>query len=285
MIDLETLDDITKINNNIDKKSFFSRAFTYFAFPSILVLSHKDKLNVITEKLFGSIEQNNTLKQYNYKKSEDKREIDNIISNIEYKIDIFAILQNLSLLMKDENNKEKLTNYSKMLITQSFFGMNFKNVRSYYEELENTEKYKEILEIMGNYNKLFRGSQDVKNFLKKYRFIYGDIIDFYKRIDIYSFGIMLLQSLDIAINKKIITTQQEQMIVELTEIIYRCCIQKENCENINDIVVDFEKIVGKFVENQSNGSPDKKRRKGVSVNKTPTINDVKKTLVFPEFTP
>jgi hypothetical protein len=220
MIDLETLNDITKINNNIDKKSFFSRAFTYFAFPSILVLSHKDKLNVITEKLFGTIEQNNTLKQYNYKKNEEKREIDNVITNIEYKIDIFAILQKLSLLMKDENNKEKLTNYSKMLITQSFFGMNFENVRSYYEELENTEKYKEILEIMGNYNKLFRSSQDVENFLKKYRFIYGDIIDFYKRIDIYSFGIMLLQSLDIAIKKNIITTKHEEMIVELSEIIY-----------------------------------------------------------------
>jgi hypothetical protein len=200
-------------------------------------------------------------------------------------MDIFAILQKLSLLMKDENNKEKLTNYSKILITQSFFGMNFENIRSYYEELENTEKYKEILEIMGNYNKLFRSSQDVKNFLDNYKYVYGDIIDFYKRIDIYSFGIMLLQSLDIAINKKIITTQQEQMIAELSEIIYRCCVQKESCENIDDIVVDFEKIVGKFVENQNNGSPDKKRRKFVSENKTPTINDAKKTLVFPEFSP
>ena len=281
MIDLETLGDITKITK--DKKEFLSSSFTYFAFPSIIALSHKDKVNLITEKLFGSILQNDTVKQYSVKNTE---EIDNIITNNEYKVNGFAILQGLTFLVEGEKNKKKLSEFSKTLISQAFFGMEFDNIRNYSQDIDKTEKYKEILAIMKIYNDIFISSQDVDKFLKDFKYISGDILDFYKRIDIYSFGIMLLQSMDIAMKKKILTSNMSQKIIELSEIAYRCCIQKERCESIDDIVIDFENILKKPTELPEIVSPDKKRRKEVSESKkTPTLTDAKSKLIFPRFSP
>lgn len=78
-------------------------------------------------------------------------------------------------------------------------------------------------------------------------------LDIFKRIDIYSFGIMVLSAINNYLSKKqdIIHETLRTIIMKLYEFVYICCIQTEKCADINELVKRYAKIITDYDKNRS----------------------------------
>jgi len=72
-------------------------------------------------------------------------------------------------------------------------------------------------------------------------------MDLFKRIDIYSFGILILQCISRYLNKNYRTVIDDpkfcEKMIELYGIIKKCCYQKERVANINEIIPVYKAVV------------------------------------------
>jgi serine/threonine protein kinase len=87
-------------------------------------------------------------------------------------------------------------------------------------------------------------------FIKTFNDINEFKMDLFKRIDIYSFGIMILgcisQYLNYAAQKPMDDNKREN-IIKLYEIAYKCCYQEERVANIDTIISNYETLVNSMM--------------------------------------
>ena len=76
-------------------------------------------------------------------------------------------------------------------------------------------------------------------------------LDLFKRIDIYSFGIMVLEVIYNYINRnhRMMNKDLRKMIVQLYDFVEVCCIQTEKCADIDELVKRYEKIITDYDKN------------------------------------
>jgi hypothetical protein len=117
-------------------------------------------------------------------------------------------------------------------------------------------------------------------------------LDLFKRIDIYSFGIMVLEVIYNYINEnnEKIDESLRTMIMELYDFVEKCCIQTERCADINTLVTEYESIIDKLVSPKEsntrktttqNNKHMRNNRNPYDNNYVPNIDDVKH-LLFPK---
>jgi serine/threonine protein kinase len=98
-------------------------------------------------------------------------------------------------------------------------------------------KYDQLERIIIHFNKIFTNAfNDIDEFK----------MDLFKRIDIYSFGIMILYCIKQYLNSARNPTRNESVnekIVKLYEIVFDCCYQKERVADINIIIETYKDIV------------------------------------------
>lgn len=74
-------------------------------------------------------------------------------------------------------------------------------------------------------------------------------LDIFKRIDIYSFGILILSCINGYVSwkntqpDKIIVPDIREFMLKMYKIAYDCCIQLDKCSNFNKIVDDYIDVI------------------------------------------
>jgi len=94
---------------------------------------------------------------------------------------------------------------------------------------------------------------DVSDFLDKYNTIFQGFatvseakMDLFKRIDIYSFGMLILLCVGSYLkhkNKSLIDEEIRELMMKLYAFVYKCCNQTERVVDINEIIDEYQSIV------------------------------------------
>jgi hypothetical protein len=110
--------------------------------------------------------------------------------------------------------------------------------------------YEEFVEKLSNPDIADNG---VPEFLDKYNRIFqsfGSIdeakMDLFKRIDIYSFGMIILFCVGSYLNYKRRSTIDEEyreLMMRLYAFVYKCCNQTERVVDINELIAEYQGIV------------------------------------------
>jgi serine/threonine protein kinase len=141
----------------------------------------------------------------------------------------------------DDAEMARADEIRKILISQKTFGIT--NVAIYNDRtldyfltcLLGFDENKKYDDFLINFNEVFSD----KNFssVKELK------MDLFKRIDVYSFGILILECilgyLDFIKNDEI-DENTRKLILEFYEIAYQCCYQDKKVANINDIIQKYE---------------------------------------------
>ena len=125
------------------------------------------------------------------------------------------------------------------------------DIKDLQEKIKDLMKHNMEYDISTFYFNLFHKKKNVTDIIEKYNNILAehfDIstispkLDFFKRIDVYSLGILLLRCIRnfIKFNKTILTDKECKILLNFIHLVYSCCIQKENVADINVIVNDWE---------------------------------------------
>ena len=173
----------------------------------------------------------------------EKKVVFNNINDIDAIITVEQIIENYN--KRKEYNDDSI-NYVKSLF---YFAFNVSDVVGYTVEQKkkiayfkmhligqkDTVKYEQLERIIIHFNKIFTSTfNDIGEFK----------MDLFKRIDIYSFGIMILY----CIRQYLILSDEmddikRENIIKLYEIVFDCCYQKERVANIDKIISNYEILV------------------------------------------
>ena len=253
------IDNTFKIIDMADAKEILSSndsnclpdAFGYYTWPSISIYT-----------LFFD---NAKMKDYNVK-PEEKFKIDQALLQRLYKYQVKFntnnYLNEMNSQIRDcfrnidigfsEEDLRKIRNIGNELIKQKTFGI-IDSVEKEYDA--NDDAYKIFNNICGDsYEK-----ENINLFLEKFNTIFTSFdseeemkLDLFKRIDIYSFGIMVLyvikKYIDCLSVLKPIHSDKLDYIHDLYHIVYACCYQTERVVNINDLLVGYTAVL-EFIYN------------------------------------
>jgi len=117
------------------------------------------------------------------------------------------------------------------------------------------------------YNNLKDGTENIKTVINNYNVILENNfkrpgtpesstkLDLFKRIDVYSLGILLLDCIRkfIEFNKNTLSTKENELLNNFINIAYTCCIQNEQVADINIIEKDWSSYL---LDIKSISSPD-----------------------------
>jgi hypothetical protein len=113
--------------------------------------------------------------------------------------------------------------------------------RDSYDEFVQKLSYPSIVDngvpdFLGKYNAIFQGFATV-----------GEAkMDLFKRIDIYSFGMLILLCVGSYVkykNKSLIDEEIRELMMKLYAFVYKCCNQTERVVDINEIIDEYQSIV------------------------------------------
>ena len=107
--------------------------------------------------------------------------------------------------------------------------------------IDQKPSYRDLGQFVAGFNNIFTTEfTDINEFK----------MDLFKRIDIYSFGIIILQCIKkyLAVETTMNKNKREKM-VELYIIVNKCCYQSNRVADINEIVVLYEDIVNTMPDN------------------------------------
>ncbi len=143
----------------------------------------------------------------------------------------------------DENITE-IKAYRKSLTLQKTCGITDKHISDIDSFKSRLFKSKNVDKKLRSFNRIF---QKIKN----EQGIDALKLDIFKRIDIYSFGMMVLGAIENYISKKktVIHETLRAIIMQLYNFAYNCCIQTEKCADINVLVSQYENIIDQINSN------------------------------------
>jgi len=216
------LSDVREISNTRDPAAM-PTAFGYHIWPITAFYTYLFAENVE----FNNIEEINdiiTLKQIKknfYKGNDDNYNVD----AISYVKVLFNCAFRTENIRYTEDQYEMINQIKKDLMLQKTTFIDF---------IDDNEV---LLEIIEYFNQMF---------IDKFKDINEFKMDLFKRIDVYSFGIMILQCicqyLDINNNKIEDPVFCEKMI-KLYGIVYKCCYQMKKVADINEIIYLYREVV------------------------------------------
>ena len=93
-----------------------------------------------------------------------------------------------------------------------------------------------VPDFLGKYNAIFQGFATVSEAK----------MDLFKRIDIYSFGMIILLCVGSYVkhkNKSLINEEIRELMLKLYTFVYKCCNQTERVVDINEIIDEYQGIV------------------------------------------
>jgi len=141
----------------------------------------------------------------------------------------------------DDGEIARANEIRKILISQKTFGIT--NVAIY-----NDRTFDKFLRCLFGFNE----NEKYDDFLINFNEVFSDKnfssvkelkMDLFKRIDVYSFGILILECilgyLDFIKNDEI-DENARKLIIEFYEIVYQCCYQEKKVAIINDIIQKYE---------------------------------------------
>ena len=153
----------------------------------------------------------------------------------------------------NEDDLQKIRNIGNELIKQKTFGIIDSVEKEYNAEYDAVTIYKNI------YGRDNSKTETIRELLEKFNTIFSSFdseeemkLDLFKRIDIYSFGIMVLYVIKKYIVclsvLKPIHSDKLDYIHDLYHIVYACCNQSERVVNIDDLVVGYTAVL-QFIYN------------------------------------
>ena len=228
--------DVREISTSKDSKGM-PKAFGYYTWPSISSYTFffdkktpKTPANInMTPRILGNLynEQN----QYNEVMYKD------YITT--YLIFPFQIKTANGFTMTQLMEVNKLV---KDLYLQKTLGATKNRIsRDSYDEFVQKLSYPSIVDngvpdFLGKYNAIFQGFATV-----------GEAkMDLFKRIDIYSFGMLILLCVGSYVkykNKSLIDEEIRELMMKLYAFVYKCCNQTERVVDINEIIDEYQSIV------------------------------------------
>jgi serine/threonine protein kinase len=161
--------------------------------------------------------------------------------------DIHAIIT-VEQIIKNYNKKKKYNNDSIQYVKSLFyFAFNVSDVGYTVEQMEKIANFKmnllvqkdtQLQRIIPVFNEMFINTfKDIDEFK----------MDLFKRIDIYSFGIMILDCirkyLSLSDAQKQMDDSKRENIIKLYEIVFDCCYQKKRVADIDTIISNYETLV------------------------------------------
>jgi hypothetical protein len=118
------------------------------------------------------------------------------------------------------------------------------------EGINTHESYEQFVEKLSNPAIADNG---VPAFLDKYNRIFQSFgtvgeakNDLFKRMDIYSFGMIILNCVGSYLNYKqtsVIDEEHQELMMKLYAFVYKCCDQTERVADINQLIVEYEGIL------------------------------------------
>lgn len=257
MIDMAEAKEILSSNNSNNLPT----AFGYYTLPSISVYTvffddkQMNELNVEPDQKF-KIDQSILKRLYiihkNFNDSQFYTTINSELRECFRDIDIGF----------DQDTLTKIRDIGNELISQKTFGI-IDSIENDYDEFNDMLKIIRHIHDNGMDNSKI-GSMNA--FFAKFNTIFTSFeseeemkLDLFKRIDIYSFGIMVLyvikQYIVLIRKSKSVTYAKLDYIRELYIFVNICCNQREHVVNINELVILYDgilKIISKVQREQTN---------------------------------
>jgi len=157
----------------------------------------------------------------------------------------------------DDSEMSRADEIRKILISQKTFGItnvaiyNDRTLEYFLRSLLGFDKNEKYDDFLINFNEVFSD----KNFSS----IEELKMDLFKRIDVYSFGILILECilgyLDFVKNDEI-DENIRKIILEFYEIAYKCCYQDKKVANIDDIIQKYETVINNKYTSEKLGDID-----------------------------
>jgi len=184
--------------------------------------------------------------------------------------DLYANQRGYNELMYRVYVPQSFGSYEDILLNGPLYGFSAEDVRKLMRQ-------KEVLwdEKMGIEENLLDDTFDKFNAIfQKFESLEEVKLDIFKRIDVYSFGILVLSCIHNyllwkkrQVNKKI-AKRPRNMILKLFDIVYMCCKQNETVANIDDIVNQYmREIIGRYYWNSGEEESTRPRRRSVKSHK------------------
>lgn len=264
LIDLTDLRDISETR---DSKSM-PFAFGYYAWPSIsfytIFFDEKYEKTMFSgeenKKTLDSILENKEELLYHLIQYYDKN-YEYYYGNLkQYLYDPFMVTKNNGFV---QDEFDRIREIAKKLYLQKMLGMFGSDEKKLEESFSDDNEYiKFIGEIMGLNGDNTDNAHDIKKVEKLLSQInyYSDIfkdfstieefkMDLFKRIDVYSFGILILGILRLFVvryNDQVIPVNIRRLMIILYEIAYVCCYQDDVVSNIDAIIPRYDAILKEF---------------------------------------
>ena len=184
--------------------------------------------------------------------------------------DLYANQRGYNELMYRVYVPQSFGSYEDILLNGPLYGFSAEDVRKLMRQ-------KEVLwdEKMGIEENLLDDTFDKFNAIyQKFESLEEVKLDIFKRIDVYSFGILILSCIHNyllwkkrQVNKKI-AKRPRNMILKLFDIVYMCCKQNETVANIDDIVNQYmREIIGRYYWNSGEEESTRPRRRSAKLKK------------------
>jgi hypothetical protein len=239
------LTDVRIIDTSIDSKAM-PTAFGYFTWPSISIYTYAfDEIDGYDASSPHDVFINKSLLNELY--NENKSFNDNMYLNRlkKYYIEPFNIKEEYGFTEKEV---EYVSTLSRNLILEKTF---------YARESPLSISELERLPREGGFLTILNRSEYVSDFIEKYNRIFSSFTnlkdlknDLFKRIDIYSFGMIILDCIGVFINLPNVAdyfdadSKLKILILSLYDFAARkCCVQRDKVANIDEIIDIYEKIV------------------------------------------
>jgi serine/threonine protein kinase len=248
IIDLAEVKEILSSNNS----NQLPYAFGYYTWPSISVYTlffDDKKMDIFNFEPEQKFKINQPLLRILYHQHRDFNQTNYLKHMNSYIRDCFMDI-NIGF------NKEDLTKIRKLgndLISQKTFGI-IDSIENGYNAESDALKIINSINGRGDTSK----KEAMNEFLDKFNTIFSSFdseeemkLDLFKRIDIYSFGIMVLYVIDkytgCLYGKRVIQGRLDY-IHNLYKFVHACCYQTDRVVNINDLVVAYNEILN-FIDN------------------------------------
>jgi serine/threonine protein kinase len=229
--------DVRSIKETDDPKEM-AKAFGYYTWPPTSVYTK------FFDKIEPKFEQIEMKKEYLIENFEKQQDFNIKMFNTYLKESLhfpFEINNNNGF---DDGEIARSDEIRNILISQKTFGItnvaiyNDRTLVYFLRSLLGFDENKKYDDFFINFNEVFSD----KNFSS----VEELKLDLFKRIDVYSFGILILECilgyLDFVKNDEI-DENNRKIILELYEIAYQCCYQDKKVANIDDIIQKYETVL------------------------------------------
>jgi len=259
--------DVKRIETSNDSKSL-PNAFGYYTWPSISIYTFffdDEKMNFCKVKPEQKFKIDQTLLKRLY--------------NSQYDFNNMNYYQNVNTHLREcfrdinigfnETDLTKIRDIGNDLIAQKTFGI--------IDSIENEyDAESDALKIINNINGSDTSKQESMNaFLDKFNTIFSSFdseeemkLDLFKRIDIYSFGIMVLYVIKqfivcLSRKKELIIQDRLDYIYDLYHFVNVCCSQYEKVVNIDQLVFAYDAILDFIYNVEENKEKEENETKNI----------------------